>query len=215
MEIKDYIYKWKSDFDFKTFINSLGSMLVSGVFGLYNGFLGIRHASPWHSSIFIYYLLLTVIRFILINSERKAGKGEKAVDSGHVRLHLFSSVLLLVQTVSLILPIRMMTVFDKPVKIGLIPSIAMAAYTTYKISMASVNFRRKNASENRSVKILRSINFMDALLSVITLQNTLIMVNNEGSPQSMLPLTAATSGLIWIGMMTVAVHLLIRCIRKP
>ena len=215
MEIKDYIYKWKSDFDFKTFINSLGSMLVSGVFGLYNGFLGIRHASPWHSSIFIYYLLLTVIRFILINSERKAGKGEKAVDSGHVRLHLFSSVLLLVQTVSLILPIRMMTVFDKPVKIGLIPSIAMAAYTTYKISMASVNFRRKNASENRSVKILRSINFMDALLSVITLQNTLIMVKNEGSPQSMLPLTAATSGLIWIGMMTVAVHLLIRCIRKP
>ncbi len=46
------------------------------------------------------------------------------------------------------------------------------------------------------VRLLRRINFIDALVSILVLQNTLIMVNSKGNNGNMLPLTAATSAVV-------------------
>lgn len=94
---------------------------------------------------------------------------------------------------------------ERPVSMTLIPAIAMAAYTVYKVVIGSLNLKRKNRSENRMVRFLRTINFMDALVSVATLQNTLIMVNTSGDKRTMLPLTAVTSGLIWAAIVFLSV----------
>ena len=87
----------------------------------------------------------------------------------------------------------------------LIPAIAMAAYTVYKVVIGSLNLKRKNRSENLLVRFLRTINFMDALVSIVTLQNTLIMVNTSGDKRTMLPLTAVSSGLIWAAIVILSI----------
>ena len=92
------------------------------------------------------------------------------------KIHLIASIVLLILNVALILPLAIMVVRQKPVNLTLIPAIAMAAYTTYKVIMASINLKRRKKTSNILVKLLRSISFIDALVSVITLQNTLIMV---------------------------------------
>lgn len=74
---------------------------------------------------------------------------------------------------ALIWSIAMMVVLDKPVSIGLIPAIAMAAsYTTWKITMASVHMGRqqRRAGGNILVAELRTVSFIDALVSILTLQ---------------------------------------------
>lgn len=91
----------------------------------------------------------------------------------------------------------MMVRQQKPVSMILIPAIAMAAYTTYKVTMASVNLRKRKVSADSLVWLLRTISFMDALVSILTLQNTLIMVCSNGEDLGMLPLTAFTSAVIW------------------
>ena len=96
----------------------------------------------------------------------------------------------------------------------MIPAIAMAAYTTLKITLASVNLKKKKRSENPLVHFLRSINFIDALMSVAALQNTLIMVNSTGEKAvSMIGLTAVTSGGMWLGAVTLAAFALRRACR--
>ena len=61
---------------------------------------------------------------------------------------------------------------------------------------------------------LRSINFIDALMSVAALQNTLIMVSNTGEKAvSMIGLTAVTSGWMWLGAVTLAAFALRRACR--
>ena len=92
----------------------------------------------------------------------------------------------------------------------LIPAIAMAAYTTYKVIMASVNLKRRKRSSDRLVRLLRTINFIDALVSVLSLQNTLIMVNMKGDGSEMLTLSAITSAAIMLTVLALSIAAMIK-----
>ncbi len=48
---KDFANRWHTDYDFKTFVNSFGSALVTLAFAIFNFVLGIKRSSPWHISI--------------------------------------------------------------------------------------------------------------------------------------------------------------------
>ena len=112
--------------------------------------------------------------------------------------------------VCLVVPVSLMVVRQKPVDMTLIPAIAMAAYTTYKVIMASVNLKRRKRSSDRLVRLLRTINFIDALVSVLSLQNTLIMVNMKGDGSEMLALTAITSAAIMLTVLALSIAAMIK-----
>ena len=209
--------RWKTDYDFKTILSAAGSLAVTAAFALYNGFLGVYHSSLWYGTICIYYLILAALRGTIILLEKRLS-GREDRERKRNSVCLTASLALLVLNVSLIVPLSLMVRLQKPVTLTLIPAIAMAAYTTYKITMASVNLRKRKRSSDCLVRLLRTINFIDALVSVLTLQNTLIMVNSDGEDASMLPLTAVTSAVVWLAVLLLSVAAIrkgIRQIRSP
>lgn len=202
--IKQFLGRWKNDFDFKTLTASFSSLAVTVLFALYNGFLGVYHASLWHGTICVYYLILSALRGLIVLSERRiAGSAREA--EARRRVYVISAVMLFILNVSLVVPVSLLVLLQKPVALSLIPAIAMAAYTTYKIVMASVNLKRRTRSENRLVRLLRMINFIDALVSILTLQNTLIMVNMKDESNRMLSLTAVTSAAIMLAVLALSI----------
>ncbi|MBE6989297.1 MAG: hypothetical protein E7426_00945 [Ruminococcaceae bacterium] len=210
--VKGFIDKWKSDYDFKTVIGAFGALPATVFYALYNGFLGIHHASLWHGTMCIYYILLAALRALIVAAERRyAARGTG--DGGGRGVYITASALLLLLNLSLIVPISMLVRQQTPVDLTLIPAIAMAAYTTYKITMAAVHLRRRRTSADALVKLLRTIGFIDALVSVLTLQNTLIMVNARGDAHTLLPLTALTGGAIWLAALLLSVSALVRGVR--
>ena len=108
----------------------------------------------------------------------------------------------------------MMVRQQKPVSLTLIPSIVMAAYTTYKVAVASVNLRKQRVTSDSLVRLLRTISFIDALVSILTLQNTLIMVSSDGKGQNMLPFTAITSACVWAAVLLLSVMAIYQGIRR-
>ncbi len=64
----------------------------------------------------------------------------------------------------------MMVLQQKNVNYSEIHAIMIAAYTVYKIVTATINFIKTRKSNHLSVKILRNINFVDALVSILSLQ---------------------------------------------
>lgn len=202
--IKQFLGRWKNDFDFKTLTASFNSLAVTVLFALYNGFLGVYHASLWHGTICVYYLILSALRGLIVLSERRiAGSAREA--EARRRVYVISAVMLFILNVSLVVPVSLLVLLQKPVKMSLIPAITMAAYTTYKTVMASVNLKKRKKSENRLVRLLRTINFIDALVSILTLQNTLIMVNMHGEGNQMLTLSAVTSAVIMLAVLALSV----------
>lgn len=193
---KHFLSKWKNEYDFKTYIAAGGSLFVTLIFALYNGFLGIYHESLWHGTICVYYILLSGLRGSIIIAAKKLAKRE-AQEAERNKASFKISFLLLILNISLIVPISIMVRQQKPVSLTLVPAIAMAAYTTYKIAVASVNLKKRKKSSDSLVWILRTIGFIDALVSLLTLQNTLVMVKSDGDYRNMLPLTGFTSAVVW------------------
>ena len=205
---KQLIEKWKTDYDFKTVASAFGSLAVTVIFALYNGFLGVYHASLWHGSICLYYLILIVLRWVLIAAGKKAVPACKREDSIK-RVYLKASVLLLLLNASMIVPITLMIRLQKPVSLTLIPAISSAVYTVYKVTLASINLKKRKKASN-SLRLLRTINFIDALVSILTLQNTLIMIGTKGAGTEMLPFTVVTSTIIWAALLILSITAVIK-----
>lgn len=211
-ELKRLFKKWKKDDFLQVMASSTASLAATTLFTFYNGFLGIYLLSVWHGSICVFYLLLAAIRgMILLTEKRNVARSEKEREYHRRGTFIATSAMLLVLNLALILPVSLMVMLKKPVNMGIIPAITMAVCTTYKITMACVHIRkyRRGNYNNVLVAELRTINLIDALVAVLTLQNTLIMVEQtESSAEGMFILSAASSAAIYIVIVMTTVHLI-------
>lgn len=193
--------KWHRNYAVQTLAGACVSFCVTLLFALYHSYLGLFFSSAWHKSISIFYLLLTAIRgCVLLTEKRNASRPEALRLICRRRVFLVSTLLLFLLDLALILPLTLMVLLERPSDMGLRPAIASAAYTTYKIIASSLHLQKQKRTpcNNLLVCELRAINFIDALVSILTLQSTLILVNQDSSDAgSMLPLTASSSAVIY------------------
>lgn len=214
MKKEQFINRWKTEYDFRTFVTAALTLAVTVIFAAYNGFLGIYHASLWHGTICVYYIVLILLRGTVVISARRIS-AQKEQEQARNKTYLIVSVLLLLLNVSLVVPFSLMVRQQKPVSMTLIPAITMVAYTTFRIVMASVHLKKRKTSSDCLVRLLRTINFIDALVAILTLQNTLIMVQSGGGAMNaMLPLTAATSAAVWLAILVLSVLAIVKGIRQ-
>ena len=197
--------RWRETRSLRSAVGTAGGFASTILFALYNGALGILHASLWHGSISAYYLLLSLLRGRLLLAGRTVRKKEPTAAARYERrVFRVTSGVMLVMNVALAVPVSLMVLDRRPIHTGLIPAIASATYTTYKISASAVRLRRKTGGLfDRELGFLR---FVDALVSVLVLQNTLLVAVDGGVSQRMFPLVALTSAgiLLVIFAMTLA-----------
>ena len=87
------------------------------------------------------------------------------------------------------------------------------AYITYRITMGTLHYRKARREENLLVKELRTISLNDSLITLLTLQNALIIASGS-EMRSMIRLTAWTSALIWFAVLIITVISLSRKRKK-
>ncbi|MBQ3864655.1 MAG: hypothetical protein II781_02325 [Clostridia bacterium] len=196
MRTKQLIDRWKNEYDFQTFLGAGFSLAVTVIYAIYKVFLGAYHASLWYGSICAYYLALILLRGSIVFSGKRMYV-RNSPDEIRNRVYFTVSFLLMLLNISLVVPISLLAKQLNPVRLTIVPAIAMAAYTTYKMVMASLHLKKQKESSDNLVHLLRTIHFMDALVSILTLQNTLIMVQSGGKDMKLLPLTAATGAAVW------------------
>lgn len=214
-KMRELFARWNKDYIFKTLAGSVFSFGVTVLFALYNGYLGIRLLSLWNGSICVFYLLLAAIRgTILLTEKNNAKSSETEKVRRRQRTFALTSAMLFLLNLSLIVPITLMVMLEKPIKLGLTPAIAMAAYTTYKIIMASLHIK-KNKHNDILIAELRTINFIDALVSVLTLQNALITVEStDADSNDMLVLSSVSSAAIYLFILFVTIRFIIKVNKK-
>lgn len=182
------------------------------LFALYNGALGVAYASAWHGSICGYYLILSLVRFLLLAAERERKRTPQAPLPKERRIFYGTSAILLFMNVALAAPVSLMVLDRRPVRLGMIPAIASAAYTTYKVTAASLKLKRPKSSV--FVRQLDRLGFVDALVSVLVLQNTLLTTVDGAVTAEMLPLAAVTSAAILLVVFALSILWLARGVRR-
>ena len=196
--IMGFIDMWKADYQFKTLATSTLSALVGLGFTVFNVVLGIVYKSVWNISISVYYVLLAIVRGIVVHSQRKVNVADnQKKQEQYKRIYFKTHILMIFMDMCLIAPIVYMVIGERSYEYGLIPAIAMATYTTYRITIGIINLGKSGKQENIFIKELRTVDLQDSLVAVLTLQNALIIANGSDM-QSMLALTAWTSAGIWL-----------------
>lgn len=194
-------------------IGAVGSFAATILFALYNGGLGIWYASIWHGSICIYYILLSLLRGILLLAEWKAKELEQSAGENYrKRVFRVTSGIVLAMNAALAPPISLMVLDLRPIQTGMIPAITSAAYTTYKTSAAAVKLKRAAGTIlDRELSLIRLV---DALVSILVLQNTLIIAVENGIPQRLFRLTAISSAGIFLLILALSAAWFARSARR-
>ena len=123
------------------------------------------------------------------------------LDGQFVARNLSAALFLL--NLALAAPISLMVFGKRDYNLGMIPAITMATYATYKVTMAIIRY--KKSDKHGLPAIMRSADLTDALVSVLTLQNTLLIATGGAAEQNMRILTMCSGGVIFPGIVAVSV----------
>lgn len=168
IEIKDKIKSEKTKL-----INMWISSFLCLVFAVYNISVGIYHGLAWNTSMFAYYVCLSLIRFmIVINMQRKINS---CVTTSENMVYFASNLLLFILNVLAIVPIVLMCMFRKNVNVSTITAITIATYTCYKVVVSIMKISKINKRDSMILVASDNVDFVDAIMSILTLQNTLIL----------------------------------------
>ena len=164
--------------------DGLISVCATAAFAVYNACLGITKHYVFALSIAVYYFLLFLAGILLYfrikkesvgkENERKAEKtnGEtiaaQDADNGRSekKRYVFISSLLFIINLLLIGPVALMAMNRRNYTLGMIPAIAVAAYSVYKIARAVFNYGKTRKGESDARRIRHAIRLIDALVSV-------------------------------------------------
>ncbi len=171
-KIKELLPLEKNNYRDKTVFFSKISMFLGLAFTFYNGFLGLKYNSVWNKSICVYYFLLSAVRGVIIFSNKKYGFESHSRKKR--KIYLSTHLLLILVCMSLVVPISVMINEGRNYNYGSIPAIAIATYTTYRVASSAVHFKRSHYNADPLVAEMRTINMIDSLAAVLTLQDTLI-----------------------------------------
>lgn len=170
------------------------SILTSFAFCCYNAFIGISKGYVFALSISGYYLLLCLLRFFVFLLMKKSLKTGKENARGY---KVLSSVLFFLNLL-LVGPIILLVMHQKDYKGEMIQAITIAAYSTYKITMAIVKYTKGKKMNSMGISIRTTLAMTDALVSLLSLQNTLIIVNHSADKEDMRVLSIVSSCLIFL-----------------
>lgn len=175
-------------------------------FCIYNGVVGFYKNVIWNIAIFTYYLLLLTIRMILYVREKKSKKEDEKDIKRDKQIYISTSVIMFIMNLAMILPAILLINHQKEVNLSLISAIAVAAYTAYKVTLAIIKFCKVQKEQNLIYKQVRMVNLFDAVMSILTLQNTLTIVTSSGNDADMYTLSIVTTIAMLLAISIISIY---------
>ena len=178
--------KVSESYDVKTTVFALLSFGITVVFATINLVSAIHYRLFWYGTIAAYYFVLIIFRggilFAYKQCAEKFSGSEEKYERSKWHIYLASGVFLILLEFAIIGAVTQMMLSKRPVQSSEILAITNAAYTFYKITMAIYNLVKARRSNNPVIRSLRSLNFADACMSVISL--TVLMLSTFDADNS-------------------------------
>lgn len=150
---------------------TLMSLATNLSFAVYNCVVGLSSKSWWYITLGIYYVILSVMRHALLQIKRKASSDE----SYQRFVKRFTGFMLMALSVSLVGTVILSVVTDRGTKHHEIVMITIALYAFTKVTLAIINLVKARKNDSAIIKALRNVSFADALVSIFSLQRSMLV----------------------------------------
>ena len=143
---------------------SLFSLLFNAAFCAYHIIFGIITHSWWSFTVGVYYAILSVIRFVVLQ-----------LKENNNFIMQFTGAMLMLLSIPLVGTVILAVVRDRGIIMHEIVMIAMAAYSFTKITLAIINLIKARKSTSAKIVTLRNISLSDACVSIFALQRSMLV----------------------------------------
>ncbi len=184
MEQREFTYQLLRNFGFRTLIFAIGSFLMSVLFSGFNAYMGIANRSIWYGALAAFYISLAFLRggVLLYHKNKISGKTRLENDEYlKAKVYKNSGIITLVLNVALSAAIAQMIFSDAHFFYMGWTIFAYAAYAFYKITMSIISFVKAHKQTDLTVRAIRNINLVDALVSILALQTALLTTFSNGT----------------------------------
>ena len=161
---------------------ALGSLAFNITFATYYLVMGLVTNSWWLLTLGSYYLVLSLVRFMVLRSKSK----ERFIAK-------FTGWMLILLSIPLVGTVILSVVRDRGHERHMIVMIALAAYAFTKIMLATIKLIKARRSSSATLITLRNISFADAFVSIFALQRSML-VSFEGMTETEIVIMNATLG---------------------
>ena len=143
---------------------ALASLVFNMAFATYHLVMGVVTSSWWLLTLGSYYLVLSIVRFVVLRSK-----------SGERFIAKFTGWMLILLSIPLVGTVILSVVRDRGHERHMIVMIAMAAYAFTKITLATIKLIKARRSTSATLITLRNISFADAFVSIFALQRSMLV----------------------------------------
>ena len=202
-----YLILWKNDSHLRMKISLIFSFVFNVVYAIFQLFIGLYHKSFWFFSMFAYYLLLAVMRYLLMRHTLSNEANEKP--KLELKKYCTCGWLLLFLNLALSLMIFFMVYWNKTFNHHQITTIALAAYTFTSFAMAIINYIKYRKIKSPVYYAAKSISLTSACVSIITLEAT--MLTSFGSDMDVIIrkiLLGCTGGVVSAFVVFLAINII-------
>lgn len=171
------------NFGFRTITFAVLSFFMSLVFSGFNAYMGIANRSIWYGALATFYIALAFLRGgVLLYHRKKRGSNFNIENAEYIKAKVYrnSGIITLILNVALSSAIAQMIFSDAHFSYMGWTVFAFAAYAFYKITMSIISFIKAHKQEDLTVRAIRNINLVDALVSILALQTALLTTFSTG-----------------------------------
>lgn len=173
-----------TDYGFRTIAFSFVSFSVGIAYAVFNLAVGIVYRSLWYGSLACYYIMLGVIRGgVLLNRYRSRKLGNDPEPRVGINQYIFCGVLFILMTVFLGAMVLHIARQDKTFEYSAVIIYMAAGYTFYRIAISVYNFIKAGKQPDYTVRSLRCINLVTALVSFLSLQSAALAAFSKNIDQ--------------------------------
>ncbi len=177
----EFTYLLLRNFGFRTLIFAIGSFLMSLLFSGFNAYMGIKNRSIWYGALAGFYISLAFLRGgVLIYHKNRIGKKIQNDEYLKAKIYRNSGVITLILNIALSVAIAQMIFSDAHFNYMGWTIFAYAAYAFYKITMSIIALIKAHKQTDLTVRAIRNINLVDALVSILALQTALLTMFSQG-----------------------------------
>lgn len=183
MERREFTHLLLRNFGFRTIVFSVGSFLMSVLFSAFNAYMGIANRSIWYGALATFYIALALIRGGVLTYHRsRMGKQDRRESDEYLKAKVYrnSGIVTLILNLALSSAIAQMIFSGAHFSYMGWTVFAYAAYAFYKITMSIISFIKAHKQTDLTVRAIRNINLVDALVSILALQTALLTMFSEG-----------------------------------
>jgi len=217
IEGNSFTNRMVKDYRYRTVSFTYSSLSANLIFAVSNGIFGVIDHSVWFGTMAAYYIVLSIMRFIVIQYDRKISKIEKTKKMKKQELSVYQicGFLFILLTIALGVSVIQMVYFDQGHTYPGTLIFAVATYTFYKIVVALRNVVKAGRLKSPLLMTIRDIGYADAMVSMLSLQTAMFISfctkDDTLTPQIM---NSLTGGVICLIILIMGIYMMFSAARQ-